>query len=179
MNIVYITGAARCGKTTLAEKLIDNNISILSLDAFSKSVRSVFSDFILYSGAVCIQPDTNREKFLELVCKYTINFFNDFPYHTLLIEGCHFTPNEFLSKFPDSRIICLGRTASKEDIVKAIITKDWMADLPRKIINEYAEKIYNYSLGLKENEKEYLYFETEKVDIAKVKKYIKGDYCDV
>lgn len=68
-RIIYITGAPRCGKTTLVEKLMDNNVSILSLDAFSKSVRSVFTDFKLYSADVCIQPDTNREKFLELVYK--------------------------------------------------------------------------------------------------------------
>lgn len=171
-TIIYITGAPRCGKTTLADKLINNNISVLSLDALSKTVRSVFTDFKLYSGTVCIQPDMNRDRFLEFVNQYAVNFFNDFPNHTLLIEGCHFTPDEFQKKFPDSKIICLGRTKTADDIVKAIMTKSWMADLSEKIIREYAGQIYNYSLTLKNSH--YLYFETDEMDMAKINKHIFG-----
>ena len=38
-NLVYITGAPRCGKTTLANHIANENTSILSLDALSKSIR--------------------------------------------------------------------------------------------------------------------------------------------
>ncbi len=172
-NIIYITGAPRCGKTTLAKKLANNNISILSLDSFSKSVRSVFKEFKLYSDSVCIQPDINREKFLELVSIYINNFAADFYNHKLLVEGCHFTPEEFKERFTDSKVICLGRTKSKVEIEKMIMNKSWMASLSKEIIDEYTEKIFNYSLALKENQKDYLYFETDEIDISKITDYLK------
>lgn len=172
-NVVYITGAPRCGKTTLANNLADKDVSILSLDAFSKACRTVFTDFKLYSDSVCIQPDINREKFLELTYMYSESFFDDFPDYTLLIEGCHFTPAEFKMKFQNSKIICLGRTKSKEEIINAVTAKGWMADLPSVTINEYAEKIYDYSLKVSKSNAEYLYFETDEIDIMKIKKFLK------
>lgn len=173
-NVIYITGAPRCGKTTLANMLDDKSISIFSLDAFSKSVRSVFKDFKLYSEPVCIQPNINREIFLELVEVYVSNFLNDYKDKKLVVEGCHFSPEEFRMKFPDSKIICLGRTKSKEDIINAVNRKSWMSALSQEVIDEYAEKIYRYSLVLKENDEEYLYFETDEMEIGKIRKYIKN-----
>lgn len=173
-HIIYITGAPRCGKTTLANILDEKNSSLLSLDAFSKSIRSVFTDFKLYSKPVCIQPDINREIFLQLVEIYVRNFLNDYKDKTLIVEGCHFTPEEFKAKFPDSKIICLGRTRSKENIENAIITKSWMSNLPQEVMNEYADKIYSYSLALKQKESEYLYFETDEIEIGKIREYIKS-----
>ncbi len=38
-NLVYITGAPRCGKTALANQIKKENTSILSFDVLSKSVR--------------------------------------------------------------------------------------------------------------------------------------------
>lgn len=172
-NIIYITGAPRCGKTTLAKNLTDENTSLLSLDALSKSLRSVFSDFKLYSGKVCIKPDINEGRFLEFVNKYVYSFFNDYPNQTLIIEGCHFTPDEFRMKFPESKIICLGRTKSENDIIKAIMTKNWMAELNENTISEYARQIYNYSRKLRSSN--YLYFETDEIDLN----YIKNNlFCD-
>lgn len=173
-NIIYITGAPGCGKTTLSNMLDDKNISILSLDAVSKSVRSVFKDFKLYAKPVCIQPDINREIFLEFVEVYVNHFINDYKDKKLIVEGCHFTPEEFRMKFSGSKIICLGRTQSKEDIINAIITKSWMSNLPPEVMNKYADKIYYYSLALKENKSEYLYFETDEIEIGKIREYIKS-----
>lgn len=171
-NLVYITGAPRCGKTTLADKLKNNNTSILSLDALSKSIRGVFTDFKLYEGRTLIQPNINKEKFIELVALYCSSFFNDFPNMTLIVEGCHFTPEEFKMKFPKSKIICLGRTKSLDDIKNAVMTKSWMSSLPQEEINVYAEKIYNFSLYVKENVSEYLYFETDEINISESIRYI-------
>lgn len=172
-NLVYITGAPRCGKTTLAGRLNLDDGSILSLDALSKSVRGVFTDFKLYDDETRIQPNVNKSVFMELVQFYILSYLSDYPYSTLIVEGCHFTPEEFKSSFPDSKIICLGRTKSLDEIKKAIVTKPWMAELPAEKMNSYAEKIYNYSLAVKQNAKEYLYFETEEADIGRIKKYIK------
>lgn len=142
MNIIYITGAPRCGKTTLCKNLISNqsNISILSLDSFSKSIRWTFNDFNLYSKRGLIQPDINREKFLKLVSDY-INLFNaDYAQQTLIVEGCHFHPDEFSSVFPKAKIICLGITSSLEDCLKAVESSDWMSVLDKKTKMAYAEK---------------------------------------
>ena len=174
-DIIYITGAPRCGKTTLANKLKREKISVLSLDAFSKSIRSVFNDFKLYSNRVCIQPDINRDKFLELIHKYSVNFFDDFPEHILLIEGCHFTPNEFIERFPNSKIICLGRTKPIIDIKKAIMTKEWMSKLSEERINEYTRLIYEYSKNYCNSCGKYLYFETDEIEMKLIEKFLFGD----
>lgn len=175
-NIIYITGAPRCGKTTLANQLKREQISVLSLDAFSKSIRSVFADFKLYSNRVCIQPDINRDKFLELIYKYSVNFFEDYPKYTLVIEGCHFTPNEFIARFPNAKIICLGRTKSIGDIKDAIMTKDWMSKLSDEKTNEYAQMIYDYSKTYYNSCGKYLYLETDEIDMKLIEKYLFADY---
>lgn len=173
-NLIYITGAPRCGKTTLANELTNENNVVFSLDAFSKSIRSVFSDFKLYAKPICIRPDTNKETFLELVSAYIKNFQKDYPEIDFIVEGCHFTPQEFKAAFYESKIVCLGRTKSKENIINAIKSKDWMATLNREAINEYADLIYDYSHQLRKNCSGYLYFETDEIDMDLVKKYIYG-----
>lgn len=173
-NIIYITGAPRCGKSTLANHLAGYNAPIFSLDALSKSVRNVFKDFKLYSKPVCIQPDINKEDFLKIVEVYVNSFFEDFKDKTIIIEGCHFTPSEFKSKFPSSKIICLGRTKSIEDIKTAIRSKSWMADFSEETICDYADLIYAHSAEMKKLNGEYLYFETDEINIDLIQKYLSG-----
>lgn len=163
-NLVYITGAPRCGKTTLANHIANENTSILSLDALSKSVRGVFADFQLYDGDVLIQPNVNKKSFLELVKIYCSAFFNDYPNKTLIVEGCHFTPKEFQTVFPEAKIICLG-LASNDEIILSINNSSWMSNLPEKIKLEYTEKIKEYSKAMKKyTAKNYRYFDRNEID---------------
>lgn len=177
-KLIYITGAPRCGKTTFAALLAKReNVSLLSLDAFSKSIRNIFKDFQMYSGSICIQPDINRDKFLELVYIYCENFFSDYPDSTLIIDGCHFSPEEFSIKFPCAKIVCFGISGSAEKIYRNINKKDWMSVLDEKIKSEYADMIMRYSTERKRNgKKPYMYCETGKTDVKEIYKYLfEGD----
>lgn len=157
MKLTYITGASSTGKTTLANK-ISGNATILSLDALSKSVRFVFDDFKLYTAEISVKPTINNDKFLSLVAKYVECFMNDYPDKDLIIEGCHFTPDEFLSVFPQAKIIALG-IMDKKTALAQINKRDWMSKLDECIKNEYADKIVEYSLQLKEEQNKYKYIE--------------------
>lgn len=161
-NLIYITGAPRCGKTTLANKMSqDLGASILSLDALSKALRSEFKDFELYSGKTVIRPDINNDKFLDFVCRYIELYFGDFPNSTLIVEGCHFTPNEFNERFEQAKIIAVGITTSREKAIEAVKTSQWMASMSKEKINLYAQLIYEYSVSLKKNAVEYEYIESD------------------
>lgn len=157
MNLLYITGPTSVGKTTLANK-IGNNATIISLDAFSKSIRFVFNDFKLYSGKVSILPNINNDKFLQLVKIYIDYFIKDYPNKELIVEGCHFTPNDFLSIFPNANIIAIGIT-DKQTAFQQICKKDWIAGLDEMVKDEYVNQIVEYSVNLKENQGKYKYFE--------------------
>ncbi|MBQ5994989.1 MAG: hypothetical protein IJL63_03930 [Clostridia bacterium] len=160
MKLIYITGAPRCGKTTLAKKMATElNCSIFSLDAFSKSIRNTFCDFKLYGDDISIRPVINNDIFLKLVADYTNNYSIDYENHTLIVEGCHFTPEEFKSKFANAEIIALGRTGATDEIIDAIKQKDWMHNLPDEIILQYAKLIKEYSIKLKSEAHFYEYIE--------------------
>ncbi|MGN0533614.1 MAG: GNAT family N-acetyltransferase, partial [Eubacterium sp.] len=174
MNIIYITGAPRCGKTTLAGSLCKNNASLLSLDSISKALRFTFNDFKLYTGKICIQPDINKDTFLSFIKHYCDNFRCDFPDYTLLVEGCHFMPKEFLKAFPEAKVICLG-IESEEKAIASINCSEWMVKLDNNIKNQYAQMICDYSKELKNNQlNNCLYFERDYIDFSKIKEFI-GD----
>lgn len=173
--LIYITGAPRCGKSTLAKKLISDcgNTALFSLDAFSKSIRSEFTDFKMYSGKLTIQPDMNKAKFLSLVHKYIRCFCIDFPSVNLIVEGCHFSPDEFIEVFPDAKIICLGITKSFDSIIDAINNSEWMSALDGKIKNEYAKLIFDYSLKMKGSDSDrFLYIERNEINYKEIVKEI-------
>lgn len=174
-NLVYITGAPRCGKTALANQIKNENASILSLDALSKSVRGVFKDFRLYEGDVLIQPNVNKDNFLELVRLYCISFFSDFPDKTLIVEGCHFTPDEFRRIFPKAKIICVG-SESKDEIISSINNSKWISELREKTKLEFAEKIIEYSKAMKEyTGKNYQYSDRNKIDLRGINYEIRNN----
>lgn len=175
-NLVYITGAPRCGKTTLANKIKNENFSIMSLDSLSKSVRGVFTDFQLYDGDVLIQPNVNRDKFLELVRLYCLTFFADYPDKALIVEGCHFTPDEFKSVFPNAKIICIG-LGSNDEIISAINNSEWMSKFAENIKLEYAEKIREYSKAMKEyTAKSYLYIDRNEINLQKIRVFMNNKH---
>ncbi|MGN0532307.1 MAG: hypothetical protein ACI4IN_05885 [Eubacterium sp.] len=148
MKITYITGATCTGKTTYAQSISNNEI-IVSLDALSKAIRFTFDGFELYTAEkVSIRPTMNNDKFLKFVKTYTEYLAIDYPNKDIIIEGCHFTPNEFLSAFPNAKIIALGIT-NKSTALKQIHKKDWMAKLDNDVKIEYANQIVEYSNELR------------------------------
>ena len=148
MKITYITGATCTGKTTYAKTICNNEI-IISLDALSKAIRFTFDDFKLYTtDKVSIRPTINNDKFLNFVKTYIEYLAVDYPDRDIIIEGCHFTPEEFLSAFPNAKIIALGIT-DKTTALRQINKKDWMAKLDNDIKIEYINQIVDYSNELK------------------------------
>ena len=148
MEIIYITGATSTGKTTYARNICNDEI-IISLDALSKAIRFTFDDFKLYNAnKVSIRPTINNDKFLNFVKTYIDYLFVDYPDKNIIIEGCHFTPNEFLSAFPNAQIIALGIT-NKSTALKQINKKEWMKKLDDDVKNEYVNQIVKYSNELK------------------------------
>lgn len=158
MKITYITGATSTGKTTYARNICNDEI-IVSLDALSKAIRFTFDDFKLYNAnKVSIRPTVNNDKFLNFVKTYIDYLSVDYPDRNIIIEGCHFTPNEFLSVFPNARIISLGIT-DKTVALKQINKKEWMKKLDDDIKNEYANQIVEYSAKLKNSKGIFKYIE--------------------
>lgn len=147
MKITYITGATCTGKTTYANSICNDEI-IISLDALSKAIRFTFDDFKLYTDKVSIRPTINNDKFLNFVKTYIEYLAVDYPDRDIIIEGCHFTPEEFLSAFPNAKIIALGIT-DKTTALRQINKKDWMAKLDKDIKIEYINQIVDYSNELK------------------------------
>lgn len=148
MEIIYITGATSTGKTTYARNICNDEI-IISLDALSKAIRFTFDDFKLYNAnKVSIRPTVNNDKFFHFVKTY-INYLSiDYNDKNIIVEGCHFTPKEFLSAFPNSKVIALGIT-DKMTALKQINERDWMSKLENDIKMEYVNQIVEYSKELK------------------------------
>ena len=157
MEIIYITGATSTGKTTYARNICNDEI-IVSLDALSKAIRFTFDNFKLYTAdKVSIRPTVNNDKFLNFVKTYIDYLSVDYPDRNIIIEGCHFTPKEFLSAFPNSKVIALGIT-DKMTTLKQINERDWMSKLENDIKMEYVYQIVEYSKELK-NEPNIKYIE--------------------
>lgn len=148
MEIIYITGATSTGKTTYARNICNDEI-IVSLDALSKAIRFTFDDFKLYNAnKVSIRPTVNNDKFFHFVKTY-INYLSiDYNDKNIIVEGCHFTPKEFLSAFPNSKVIALGIT-DKMTALNQINERDWMSKLENDIKMEYVNQIVEYSKELK------------------------------
>lgn len=147
MNITYITGATSTGKTTYTKSICNNEI-IVSLDALSKACRFTFDDFKLYTDKVSIKPTINNDIFLKFVKTYIDYLSTDYPNRNIIVEGCHFTPDEFLSIFPNAKAVALGITDNLIAL-EQINKRDWMSKLDDKIKNEYANQIVEYSNQLK------------------------------
>lgn len=158
MKITYITGATSTGKTTYTQNMCNDEI-IVSLDALSKALRFTFNDFKLYNAnKVSIRPTINNDKFLNFVKTYIDYLSVDYPDRNIIIEGCHFTPNEFLSAFPNAQITALGITEISTAL-KQINKKEWMKKLDDDIKNEYANQIVEYSAKLKNSKAIFKYIE--------------------
>lgn len=105
-----------------------------------------------------IRPTVNNDKFLNFVKTYIDYLSVDYPDRNIIIEGCHFTPNEFLPAFSNAQIIALGITEISTAL-NQINKKDWMKKLDDDIKNEYANQIVEYSANIKNNKVIFKYIE--------------------
>lgn len=106
---IIILGAARAGKTTLAQMLHNRyNYSIISIDSFVSALRDSFPELgITHSNT------ENKFKLLpSFVFSYMKKIINEYPDENFVMEGWHVLPNEISKLFYNSniKIICLGYT---------------------------------------------------------------------
>lgn len=109
MKNIIILGAARAGKTTLAQMLHNKyNYSIISIDSFVSALRDSFPELgITHSNT------ENKFKLLpQFVYSYMKKIINEYPYEKFVMEGWHVLPNDISKLFcnSDIKIICLGYT---------------------------------------------------------------------
>lgn len=109
MRNIIILGAARSGKTTLAQMLHKKyNYSIISIDSFVSALHDSFPN-------LGISHSNNEEKFRllpQFVFSYMKKITNEYPNENFVLEGWHVYPNEISKLFQatNTKIICLGYT---------------------------------------------------------------------
>ena len=95
---------------------------------------------------------------MHFVKTYIDYLYIDYPNKNIIVEGCHFTPDEFLSVFPNAKIIALGIT-DKMTALKQMNKRDWMSELDNDIKTEYVNQIVEYSANLKNSKAIFKYIE--------------------
>jgi len=109
MKNLIILGAARSGKTTLAQMIHKKyNYSIISIDSF---VSALYDSFPVLG----ITHSNTEEKFKLLppfLFSYMKKITNEYPEENFILEGWHVYPKEISELFCDKnfKIICLGCT---------------------------------------------------------------------
>ncbi len=109
MENIIILGAARSGKTTLAQMIHKKyNYSIISIDSFVSALRDSFPSLGI--------THSNTERKFELLPPFVFSYMkkitNEYPDENFVLEGWHVYPNEISKLFHDTnvKIICLGYT---------------------------------------------------------------------
>lgn len=109
MKNIIILGAARAGKTTLANMLHKKyNYSIISIDSFVSALSDGFPTLgITHSNT------ENKFKLLPpFIFSYMNKIINEYPEEKFVLEGWHVFPKDIIELFcnMDVKIICLGYT---------------------------------------------------------------------
>lgn len=120
---IIVLGAARAGKSTLAQMIHDKyNYNIISIDSFVSALSYAFPNLgITHSNT------KNKFKLLPpFVYSYMKKITNEYPSQNFVLEGWHVYPNEISRIFSDMdvKIICLGYTKIGCDEVFNIIRKN-------------------------------------------------------
>lgn len=106
---VIILGAARAGKSTLAQILHeDYNYSIISIDAFVSALKETFPEL----GITHSNTENKFRLLPPFVFSYMKKIMNEYPEEHFVIEGWHVYPKEINKLFSELnvKIICLGYT---------------------------------------------------------------------
>lgn len=154
MENVIILGAARAGKTTLAQMLHkEYNYNIISIDSFVSALHESFP-------SLGITHSNTEEKFKllpPLVFSYMKKITNEYPNENFVIEGWHVYPEEISKLFRDTnvKIICLGYTKiSCEEAFKIIRRSEQANSYTKKMTDERVKNLISshieYSKLLKE-----------------------------
>lgn len=141
MKNIIILGAARAGKTTLAQMIHRKyNYSIISIDSFVSALRDSFP-----SLGITHSNTENKFKLLPpFVFSYMKKITTEYPEENFILEGWHVYPNEISKLFRDTnfKIICLGYTKiSCEEAFKLIRENEKENSYTKRLTNEGVRKL--------------------------------------
>lgn len=154
MENIIILGAARAGKTTLAQMIHRKyNYSIISIDSFVSALRDSFP-----SLGITHSNTENKFKLLPpFVFSYMKKITNEYPEENFVLEGWHVYPNEISKLFCDTnvKIICLGYTKiSCEEAFKLVRKNEKENSYTKKMTDKKVKELIlnhiEYSKVLKE-----------------------------
>lgn len=141
MKNLIILGAAKSGKTTLAQMIHKKyNYSIISIDSF---VSALYDSFPVLG----ITHSNTEEKFKLLppfLFSYMKKITNEYPEENFILEGWHVYPKEISELFCDKnfKIICLGYTKiSCEEGVKLIRKNEKENSYTKRMTDEKVKEL--------------------------------------
>ena len=106
---IIILGAARSGKTTLAQMIHKKyNYSIVSIDSFVSALKEGFPEL----GITHSNTENKFKVRPKFVFSYMNKIINEYPNERFVLEGWHVYPSDIVRLFncDDFKIICLGCT---------------------------------------------------------------------
>lgn len=106
---IIILGAARAGKSTLAQILHkEYNYSIISIDAFVSALKDAFPEL----GITHSNTENKFQRLPPFVFSYMKKIIYEYPEENFVLEGWHVYPKEIkkLCSKLNVKIICLGYT---------------------------------------------------------------------
>lgn len=106
---IIILGAARSGKSTLAQMIHHKyNYSIISIDSFVSALKDAFPSL----GITHSNTKNKFELLPPFIFSYMKKIITEYPNQRFVLEGWHVFPNEISKLFSDLdvKIICLGYT---------------------------------------------------------------------
>ncbi len=141
MKNIIILGAARAGKSTLAQMIYRKyNYSIISIDSFVSALRDSFP-----SLGITHSNTENKFKLLPpFVFSYMKKITTEYPEENFVLEGWHVYPKEISKLFRDTdvKIICLGYTKiSCEEAFKLIRENEKENSYTRRLTDEKVKKL--------------------------------------
>ena len=139
-NIV-ILGAARAGKSTLAQMLHEKyNYSIVSIDSFVSALKEGFPELGI--------THSNTENKFELLPKFVFSYMNkvtsEYPDERFVLEGWHVYPKDMAKLFGKDvfEVICLGYTEiSCEEFMQRAREYEKYNSYTRQMNDEKLEKL--------------------------------------
>ncbi len=141
MKNLIILGAARAGKSTLAQMIHKKyNYSIISIDSFVSALRDCFPSLeITHSNT------ENKFKLLPpFVFSYMKKITNEYPEENFVLEGWHVYPSDISKLFCDMnvKIICLGYTKiSCEEVFKLLRKNEKENSYTKKMSDEKVKEL--------------------------------------
>lgn len=160
---VIILGAARAGKSTLAQMIHKKyNYSIISIDSFVSALKDAFPEL----GITHSNTERKFQLLPPFIFSYMEKIINEYPEEKFVLEGWHVYPKEIKKLFSDlnAEIICLGYTKIscmealekiRENESENSYTKSMSDDEVKKLISNHIEYSKELEKQCKENNIEF------------------------